>query len=144
MIKKLCSGVVLLMMTLVACLPQSATQEGMFLPRWATPEPENLLMEYNGELVVEGNCLRIPPGVPEGERTFLVLWPSDYTLHVDNEQIEVFNGAGHVVARTTEDVYLVGGRLGAELVEPIGANLEGCEPPYWVAHEARLLEEAPR
>jgi hypothetical protein len=55
----------------------------------------------------EGSCLRITP--LQGDEDLLPIWPPEYTLQIDGEQVLVLDGDGKVVARAGEEVTMGGG-----------------------------------
>ena len=96
-----------------------------------------MLAGFFGELVLDEGCLRM--GSATGN---LLVWPPDFTLSTENDQIQVRNGAGQVVARVGEKVRMGGGQT--RYVEQLGEYVRrqlppGCPGPYWIVGEGVRL-----
>ena len=94
--------------------------------------------ELIGELAVSEGCLRM--GSADG---YLLVWPPGFRLSTENDQIQVLNGAGQVVARVGEEVYMGGGekRYLEQLDEYVRRQLPpDCPGPYWIVGEGVRLK----
>ena len=81
----------------------------LFFPRSRTRIEAVLhLAEAEGELVLDGNCLRIG-----GEDGHTIVWPPGFTPHIEDGVIEVRNGGGKTIARVG-DYLVLGGREAGE------------------------------
>ena len=66
-----------------------------------------LLLEMIGTLRMEDSCLYVQP--LGSDKKLLVVWPSTYSLRLEEGQVMVINGSGEEVVRVGEEVYLGGG-----------------------------------
>jgi hypothetical protein len=96
-----------------------------------------------GQLVLEGSCLRLEVGARRG---FTVIWPAAFTIRVvDNGPIEILNNERQAVGRVGEATTLEG--VAAESEQDVryweshiaGLPVEGCRAPYWIAGEGTPL-----
>ena len=117
----------------------SSSVSGIAFPRQMPVEGERESMTAlaRGKLVLVGSCLRM--GSVDGN---LLVWPPDFTLITENDQIQVLNGAGQVVARVGEDVRMGGGQIGH--IEGLGEYVRqqlspDCPGPYWIVGEGVRL-----
>lgn len=83
--------------------------------------PDALL---TGMLVLSDGCIRIETDFDGGP--LLPVWPHDFRLRTEGDRIEILNGAGEVVARVGEPIY-VGGAGGSSTGDRI--NDEGLHHP---------------
>jgi hypothetical protein len=69
----------------------------------------SMLAELIGTLRLdpEGGCLRIKPLY--GDADVLPIWPPEFTLRVEGEQVLVIDSDGQVAARAGQEVYMGGG-----------------------------------
>lgn len=86
----------------------------------------------SGSFVNDTNCLRVNTDI--GGTSYLIAWPPDVSLHVENNLVEIRNGDGQVVAREGERVRFGGGevqgsRLAGLLRKPLSNQ---CPGPYWL------------
>ena len=84
---------------------------------------DELSISTEGELVHEGDCLR----VDDAER-HMIVWPPLFTPHLSNGVVEVRDGDGLTVARVGDTLVLTG--FGSELMRPHYADT--CPGPYWI------------
>ena len=85
-----------------------------------------------GKLIVAGGCLRVTyPYSNNPQASALLVWPSNFTLSVKGNSVQIIDGAGLIAARVGDDVSYRG--YGAKdigtlaLQEPPRA---GCPGPY--------------
>ena len=80
----------------------------LYFQRSRTPRgvPETELALLIGELVLDGDCLRI--GGDDGEGPFVV-WPPGFTPHIEDGVVHVRNGGGQLIARVGDRLRLGGG-----------------------------------
>ena len=118
--------------------PISGSESGptIFFPKQKPVEGEREVMtaELIGELAVIEGCLRIASF--SGSNTdYLLVWPPDFRLNTEGDEIQVLNGDGQVAARGGEEVYMGGGKIGYvhRLDEYVVRQLPpGCTGPYWI------------
>ena len=80
-----------------------------------------------GVLTLQDNCIRV------GEDGPVVVWPHDFTPHINDGVLEVHDADGQVVARVGDHISLAGGgtsRIAAD----------GCPGPVWI--DTRIAETA--
>ena len=65
-----------------------------------------MVAEGVGELVLDGNCLRLARGDGHG---YTILWPAGFTPHVDQGMVQVRNGAGRTIAKVGDRIAGGGG-----------------------------------
>ena len=78
----------------------------VFFPRQRTVIAtfrDQMLAEGGGELVLDGQCLRLKGG------STTVIWPAGFTPHVDQGVVQVRNGAGRVIAQVGDKLSMGGG-----------------------------------
>lgn len=84
---------------------------------------DDLSITTEGELVHEGDCLR----VDDAER-HMIVWPPLFTPHSTNGVVEIRDGDSLSVARVGDTLELTG--FGSELMRPHYADR--CPGPYWI------------
>ena len=84
---------------------------------------DDLSISTEGELVHEGDCLR----VDDAER-HMIVWPPLFTPHLNNGVVEISDGDGVTVARVGDRLELTG--FGSELMRPHYSDT--CPGPYWI------------
>ena len=78
----------------------------VFFPRQRTviaTGRSQMLAEGGGELVLDGQCLRLKGG------STTVIWPAGFTPHVDQGVVQVRNGAGRIIAQVGDKLSMGGG-----------------------------------
>ena len=84
---------------------------GIAFPRQEPTEGFRIAMEaaLAGTLRLEEGCLRVY-SLYDGRST-LPIWPPEFTLRVEGDQVLVIDGEGQVVAHAGEEVYMGGGSV---------------------------------
>jgi hypothetical protein len=84
---------------------------GIAFPRQKPAEGIRVSMtaQLIGTLRLEGACLQVQS---LGGEVLLPIWPPEFTLRVEGEQVLVIDGEGQMAARAGEEVYLGGGYVG--------------------------------
>ena len=72
-----------------------------------------------------------------GPGSLTPLWPPDWSLGLEGEQVVLRDAAGQIVARVGDEVQFVGGAIPHDWNEAIYRRLNGelptdCSPPYWI------------
>jgi len=118
--------------------PILASESGptIFFPKQKPVEGERVVMEAEliGELAVIEGCLRVTSS-SGSDTDYLLVWPPGFRLSAASDGTHVLNGAGQVVARAGEEVYMGGGeyRYVEQLDEYVRRQLPpGCPGPYWI------------
>ncbi len=98
--------------------------------------------ELIGDLVLVNGCLRV--NSIYGDGSVLPIWPPEFTLKAEKratvaaqDEIQVLDGAGQVVARAGQEVYMGGGGGSAtSLADCVRGQLPAdCTGPYWIVGE---------
>ena len=84
---------------------------GIAFPRQKPTEGlrESMQAELIGTLRLEGACLYVQS---LGGEVLLPIWPPEFTLRTEGEQVMVIDGEGQVAARAGEEVYMGCGYVG--------------------------------
>jgi hypothetical protein len=110
----------------------------IFFPRQEKIDGVGAVMEgdVDGMLVLDENCIRVNSG--EAKTSYLLIWPPDYNITIENDTIEVRNGNGEIVAHIGDRVHVGGGEipslsvLGKYVQEQVPPQ---CTAPYWAIGE---------
>jgi hypothetical protein len=107
---------------------------GVAFPRQEPVEGIRVSMaaELIGDLVLVDGCVRV--NSLYGDGSLLPVWPPEFTLKAENDEIQVLDGDAQVVARVGQEVYM-GGGIGqdASLADCVRQQLPaGCTGPYWI------------
>jgi len=82
-----------------------------------------------GTLRLEGACLQVQP---LGGGVILPIWPPEFTLRSEGEQVVVIDGKGQVAARAGEEVYMGGGYVGVSDEWVLQQIPAACRGEYFV------------
>ena len=105
---------------------------------------------FAGELVLDGKCLRIDSPLRIRDRTYgpvspLLIWPSAYSLSVEDGDVGIVDAAGRVVARVGDEVQFSASSLTYQQAMEHGGLEEispACSGAYWAVGE-ELTAPAP-
>jgi hypothetical protein len=115
-----------------ACAPSPVP--GVAWPRQRPVEGLRVTMaaELIGELALVDGCLRVQSIY--GDASYLAVWPPDYALRAEGDEVQVIDESGQVVARAGQEVYADGGEGAAEsMAECVRRQLPvPCVGPYWI------------
>lgn len=105
---------------------------GVAFPRQAPLVTSVMEAELMGDLALADGCLRVRSIY--GDDSLLPIWPPEFTLQAENDQIQVLDGDGRVVARVGEEVYMGGGRVSSPAMpDCVRQQLPAeCSGPYWM------------
>ena len=84
---------------------------------------ESHLLANTGELVLDGDCLRLGHG-NERARGALIEWPAGFAPYIEGGEVEIRNGAGRTMARVGDSIRVVGQR-GRDEHNPYSAKCPG-------------------
>ena len=84
---------------------------------------DDVAMATEGELVHEGDCLR----VDDADR-HMIVWPPIFTPHLSNGVVEVRDGDGQPVAMVGDSLEMTG--FSSKLMRP--HYVDTCPGPYWI------------
>ena len=90
-----------------------------------------------GELILDGDCLRVgrPDVISRNQNpNLVVVWPAGFTPHIEEGVVHIRNGAGRIIARVGDKIYMGGGET---WFKPKGTDSERCPGKYWIAHNVR-------
>ena len=132
--------------SVVECEKASTSEPTIFFPQGQeeTGDGVRVVMQalLFGELVVVDGCLRLKES--HGDASHLLIWPPDFTLSIENNAIQILNGAGQVVARVGDELRISGGEVPAAVAPafpglpssgqcPPRFSIVGGEPGgYWI------------
>lgn len=104
---------------------------GIAFPRQKPVEGfrESMLALLIGTLRLEGACLQVQP---LGGGVILPVWPPEFTLRTEGEQVVVIDGEGQVAARAGEEVYMAGGYVGVSDEWVLQQIPAACRGEYFV------------
>jgi hypothetical protein len=93
----------------------------------------SMLAQLIGTLQLEGECLYVD-SLQGGERV-LPIWPPEFTLRLEGEQLLVIDGQGQVAARVGEEVYMGGGHVPVTDEWVLQQIPSACQGSYFVVGE---------
>ena len=105
---------------------------GIAFPRQKPAEGfrESMCAELAGTLRLEGVCLYVQS---LGGEVMLPIWPPEFTLRIEGDQVLVIDGEGQVAARAGEEVYMSGGYAGVTADEWVLQQVPAaCQGEYFV------------
>ena len=105
---------------------------GIAFPRQKPTEGFREAMEaaLAGTLRLEEGCLRVY-SLYDGRST-LPIWPPEFTLRVEGDQVLVIDGEGQVVAHAGEEVYMGGGSVPVTDEWVLQQIPPACQGEYWI------------
>ena len=107
---------------------------GVAFPRQEPVEGIRVTMaaELIGDLVLVDGCLRV--NSIYGEVSYLLIWPPEFTLRAEDDESQVLDGDGQVMARVGQEVYVGGGEgSAASMPGCVREQLPAaCTGPYWI------------
>jgi hypothetical protein len=104
---------------------------GIAFPRQKPTEGfrESMMAELAGTLRLEGACLYVQS---LGGEVLLPIWPPEFTLRTEGEQVLVIDGQGQVAAHAGEEVYMGGGYVGVTDEWVLQQIPPACQGEYFV------------
>ena len=98
---------------------------------------------FVGELVVDGKCLKVDSPLRVRDRAYvpispLLIWPSAFSLSVEDGDIGIVDATGRVVARIGDEVQFSAFDLSYQQAMEHGGLEEispACSAPYWAVGE---------
>ena len=100
------------------------TDPDVFFPRQKTiiaTSRTQKVAEGGGELVLDGQCLRVVAGDESGHP---IIWPAGFEPHVEQGVIQVRNGAGRVIAKVGDRIIGGGGYSSSGYADCPGETFE--------------------
>ena len=108
---------------------------------------------FSGELVVDGKCLKVDSPLRVRDRAYmpispLLIWPSAFSLSVEDGDVAIVDSTGRVVARIGDEIQFSAFDLSYQQAMEHGGLEEispACSAPYWAVGEefAASTPEAP-
>ena len=139
-----------LLLTMTACSIESSTSisnnltftplpDLIFFPKQELVNGEWIRMTGGiiGDLVEVDGCLRLNSSYDD--TSYLIVWPSDYTLDVSNNVVQLRDSTGQIMVRVGEEVHMGGGEVTSlEGVVSVNKQLlqempSECSGPYWIS-----------
>ena len=111
----------------------------VFFPRQRTviaTGRSQMLAEGGGELVLDGQCLRLKGG------STTVIWPAGFTPHVDQGVVQVRNGAGRIIAQVGDKLSMGGGYFSRDDAEECPGEVFSVHSIEIVPDPSPILQEA--
>jgi len=104
---------------------------GIAFPRQKPTEGfrESMCAQLVGRLRLEGACLYVQS---LGGGSLLPIWPPEFTLRIEGDQVLVIDGEGQVAARAGEEVYMGGGYVGVTDEWVLQQIPPACQGEYFV------------
>jgi hypothetical protein len=125
--------------------PTPTLPSGYVFPRRELVDGElaSMASEIYGKLVKVNGCLRLESSY-DG-RSYLVIWPPNYQLDVKNDEIQILDESGQVLAVVGQEIHM-GGGIGETLEDNIYVTEKiireippECPGPYWIG--GRIVSE---
>lgn len=98
---------------------------------------------YAGELVLDGKCLMVDSPLRLRDRSYgpvspLLIWPSTFSLSLEDGEVGIVDATGHVVARIGDEVTFSASSLSYQQAIEHGGLEEispACSGAYWAVGE---------
>ena len=98
---------------------------------------------FAGELVVDGKCLKVDSPIRVRDRAYmpispLLIWPSAFSLSVEDGDVGIVDATGRIVARIGDEVQFSSFDLSYQQAIEHGGLVEispACSAPYWAVGE---------
>ena len=98
---------------------------------------------FSGELLLDGKCLKIDDPLRMRDRVYLpisllLVWPSSFSLSVDDGEVGIVDATGRIVARIGDEVQFSGLSLSYQQATEHGGLediLPACYGSYWAVGE---------
>jgi hypothetical protein len=107
----------------------------IFFPRQEKTDGERFVMdgEIRGTLVLADNCIRVDED--DSDESYLLIWPPDFNITIENGTIEILNGDGEIVAHIGDMIHIGGGEI--PLLSMLDKSVQEQVPPqcsarYWI------------
>jgi hypothetical protein len=129
--KKLFIGLLLMVLVLVP-VGCTVTSE-VFVPVQKNSDLDQMTADFSGNLELDDGWLRLE----SAGSSHVLIWPYGYSVRGGEDEIQVLDGDGQVVAVVGEAIKVGGGEVPISIVEKyIGLSLpDDCEGPYWIVSE---------
>ena len=108
---------------------------------------------FEGELVLDGKCLKVDSPLRARDRVYLpisalLIWPSSFSLSIDDGEVGIVDATGRVVAHIGDEVQFSALNLSYQQAVEHGGLAEllpACSGAYWAVGEefAASTDEAP-
>jgi hypothetical protein len=130
-VKKLIIGLLLAVLVLVPV--GCTTTVEIFFPVQKSSDLDQMTADLSGNLELVDGWLR----AESGSSSYVLIWPCGFTVRGEDEEIQVIDGDGRVVAIEGEAIRVGGGETTLEIVETyIGKTLpDDCTGPFWIVSE---------
>jgi len=115
----------------------------IFFPTQEKTGGERAVMdgEEYGTLVLANNCIRL--NRDDTDNSYLLIWPPDFNMIIENGTIGIQNGNGQIVAHIGDRVHIGGGGINLLLMldKYIQAQVPPqCTGPYWIIDDWLILK----
>jgi hypothetical protein len=89
----------------------SGPSKTIFFPRQEKTEGERAVMDGldHGTLVLVDNCIRLERD--KSLASYLLIWPPDFKISIENDTINILDGDGEIVAHVGDTVQISGGEF---------------------------------
>ena len=107
------------------------------------PRPDKDTLQFTGQLVLDGKCLKVDSPLRVKDSTYLpisplLIWPSAFSLSVDDGDVGIVDATGVVIARAGDKVQLSAFYVSHENAVEHGGLEEislACGGPLWAVGE---------
>jgi len=116
----------------------------IFFPRQEKTNGERAVMEalIHGILVFFDNCVRVDSDF--AHTSYLLIWPPDFNVTIENGKINILNGNGEIVAHIGDRVRISGGEVPSLAMLDKSTQeqmLRQCAGPYWIMGDEIATEK---
>ncbi len=96
--------------------------------------------KLQGELKLIDNCLYLEEA--STGRKYVLIWPHDFSYHVEGKTIQVLNGEKDVLVKTGQHIWVSGGEYPLYVTPDSIPADSNCTGPYWgVGLEAGVVTD---
>ena len=105
---------------------------GIAFPRQKPTEGirDSMTADLVATLRLEDGCLQLQS--PASQEVRVPIWPPEFTLRPSGDEVLVIDGAGEVVARTGEEVFMSGGESAVSDPCVLQQIPPACRGAYWI------------
>ena len=114
--------------------PESGPQNDIHFLRQKPSDAPDMTALFEGRLVLSERCLYI--WSDDVDSSYAAIWPFEFSLTVQGDDIQILNGDKEVVARVGDRIRMSGGEIPQLPLKDFEENFIGtatqCTAPYWI------------